>query len=183
VVAGFAAMWWWARRRRSVRSLDQLLLHDLTGLYATEQMLVPALRRIAGRASDPDLKAALEQHLLETEGQIDRLERVFRSVGRRPSNGSPEAVRAVLRDGERLLKRRSHAEVRDAWIIETAQRIEHIEMASYGTARTFADLLLLGYTQASQLLQQTLEEERLTDQKLTLLAERFVNPRTIRAAR
>lgn len=181
VVAGVGAMWWWARRRRSVRSLDQLLLHDLSGLLATEQELVPALGRLAGRAQDPDLRHALEQHLFETEGHVDRLERVFRSIGTRPTRGSTDAARAVLRDGERLLKRRSQPDVRDAWIIETAQRIEHIEMANYGTARTFADLL--GYTQASQLLQQTLEEERLADQKLTMLAERYVNLRTIRAPR
>jgi len=179
IVAGVGAMWLWARRRSSVRSLQELLTHDLHGLYATEHELVPALRDIAGRATDVELKRALEQHLIETEGQIDRLERVFRGVGARPRRGEADAVRSVIRDGVRVLKRRSTPELRDAWIIEVAQRIEHIEMANYGTARTFADLL--GYTQASQLLQQSLDEERAADRKLTQLAERFVNPRTIRS--
>ncbi|MGE0704260.1 MAG: DUF892 family protein, partial [Vicinamibacterales bacterium] len=175
VVAGVGAMWLWGRRRSSVRSLQELLTHDLEGLYATEHELLPALQDIAGRATDAELKHALEQHVIETTSQIDRLERVFRAVGARPRRGVADAVRSVARDGVRLLKRRSTPEVRDAWIIEVAQRIEHIEIASYGTARTFADLL--GYTQASQLLQQSLDEDRAADHSLTRRAERFGNPR------
>lgn len=178
VVAGIGAMWWWARRRNSVDSLQELLTHDLQGLYATEHELLTALRDFAVRATDAELKHALEHHVLETEGQIDRLERAFRGVGARPRRGAADAVRSVVRDGVKLLKRRSTPEVRDAWIIEVAQRIEHIEMANYGTARTFADLL--GYTQASQLLQQSLDEERAADHRLTQLAERFVNRESCR---
>ena len=83
-----------------------------------------------------------------------------------------------MSDGERLLARKVDRDVRDAWLIATAQRVEHLEIAAYGTVRTYAETL--GYTFAAQLLQQTLEEERATDEKLTHLAERFVNPQSIR---
>ena len=178
IAAGISAMWLWGRRRHSVRSLDQLLLHDLADLYASERALVPALRALAKRATDRDLASGLEHHAVETEGQVERLERVFRALNTTPAVGSSEAVQAVLHGAGRLLKRRGDPNVRDASIIEAAQRIEHIEIANYGTARTFADML--GWTLASQLLQQTLDEEKAADQRLTVLAERFVNPRSIR---
>lgn len=177
VAAGLGAVWW-AMRRRSVNSLEQLLVHELKDLYAIELELVPALERMSLSASNPELQRAFEQHGLETDGHVERLERVFRSVGAKPRCGTPDAATAIITEAERLLKRRSDPDVSDAWLIATAQRIEHLEIAMYGTARTFAETL--GYTFASQLLQQTLEEERATDQKLTLLAERFVNPQTIR---
>lgn len=172
--------WWWARRRRAVESLDQLLEHELRDLYATERALVPALERMAERATNPDLRRALEQHKFETRGQVDRLERVFRSINATPKAGRADAVSGVLDESEGLLKRRVDPDVRDAWLIASAQRIEHIEIAHYGTARTFA--ATLGYTQAAQMLQETLEEERSADEKLTRLAEQFVNPQSLRSA-
>jgi ferritin-like metal-binding protein YciE len=181
IVAAAGGTWWWSTRRRSVRSLEQLLIHQLNDLYATEQQLVPALRTMRTQASNPELQQAFEHHLHETEGHLDRLQRVFRSVSARPKKGASNAVAAIVEDGERLLKRKVDADVLDAWLIATAQRVEHIEIAGYGTARTHAETL--GYTQAAQMLQQTLEEERAADQKLTHLAERFVNPQSIRAAR
>jgi ferritin-like metal-binding protein YciE len=173
IAAGVGAIWWWARRRRPVRSLGRLFEHELRELYASEQRLLPALEEMARRASDPELSQAFEQHFYETEGQVERLDRIFRSVGAKPGHGRADAVNAVVRDAQRLLKRRGDPHVRDAWLIASAQRIEHIEIANYGTARSFAETL--GYTYASQLLQQSLEEERSADEKLTRLAERFVN--------
>ena len=178
LVAG-AGVLWWAKRRRAIGSLEQLLIHELKDLYAIEQELLPSLGRMRSRASNPELQHAFEQHTHETDAHVGRLERVFRSVGTKARRGTADAVTAIVLESERLVKRNGDADVRDAWLIATAQRIEHLEIAMYGTARTFAETL--GYTYASQLLQQTLEEERATDRKLTLLAERFVNPQTIRS--
>jgi ferritin-like metal-binding protein YciE len=178
VAGGMAALWLWTRRRRRVDSLEQLLVHGLTDLYQAEHQLVPALDRMRAQASDEELVNAFDHHRYETEGHIDRLERVFRSIGARPTRGSSAAVAAIVTDGERLLARKVDRDVRDAWLIATAQRLEHLEIANYGTMRTYAGTL--GYTFAAQLLQQTLEEERAADEKLTHLAERFVNPQSIR---
>ncbi len=180
VAAALGGIWWWTRRRRPVRSLEQLLLKQLSDLHAGEQQLIPALARMHASATDPELKAALEQHRVETIGQAERLERVFRLIGARPSRGASDAIAGVVTETERLLKRRVPPDVRDAWLIASAQRVEHIEIANYGTARTFADTL--SYSHAADLLQQTLEEERRADAKLSALAERFVNPKSIRTA-
>jgi ferritin-like metal-binding protein YciE len=181
LLAATGALVWWARRRRSYRTLEQLLAKELRDLFATEQVLVPVLERMQRKASNPELQHAFEQHRLETEGQIERLSRVFRSVGARPGRGATNAVTGVVEEAERLLKRQVDPDVRDAWLIASAQRIEHIEIANYGTARTFA--ATLGYAHAADLLQQTLDEERNTDEKLSNLAERFVNPQSVRSAK
>jgi ferritin-like metal-binding protein YciE len=177
VVAGTAALWLWRTRRRRVRSLDQLLIHGLIDLYRTERQSLPALERMRTQAWNEELEQAFAQHRIQTEGQIQRLDRVFRAVGARPARGSSKALEAIIADGERLMARHMDRDVRDAWLIATAQRVEHLEIANYGTARTYAQLL--GYTYAGQLLQQTLDEERAADERLTLLAERFVNPQTL----
>lgn len=177
-LAGLGAAWMWMRSRRSVGSLEQLLIRELANLYASEQLIVPALARMSNKANDAEVQQAFEQHRLETVAQIERLERVFRAIGARPKRGDSDAVAGVITEAERLLSRKMDPDVRDAWLIASAQRVEHIEIASYGTARTFAEML--AYTQAAQLLQQSLEEEKNTDLKLTALAERFINPKSIR---
>ena len=177
-LAAGAALWMWARRRRAVGSLEQLLVHTMGELYKAEHTLVPALERMRAAATNPDLAAAFEHHQRETEGHIDRLERAFRSIGAKPRRGVSETLTAIVVEGEKLLNRKVDPDVRDAWLIATAQRAEHVEISGYGTARTFAQTL--GYTYAAGLLQETLEEERATDEKLSRLAERFVNPRSIR---
>jgi ferritin-like metal-binding protein YciE len=176
--AATAALWIWRARRRRVTSLDQLLAHGLNDLYRSEQDLLPALDRMREQASNEELQNAFAQHHIETQGHIDRLQRVFRSIGGRPTRGSSPAIAGILDEAERLLARKAAPDVRDAWLIATAQRIEHLEIANYGTARAHAQIL--GYTYAAQLLQQSLEEERAADAKLTHLAERFVNPQSIR---
>jgi ferritin-like metal-binding protein YciE len=181
VLAGTAALWFWRSRRRRVASLEQLLVHGLTDLYHGERQSLPALDRMCMQAWNEELENAFAQHRTETEGHVERLERVFRSIGARPARGSSDGVEAIVADGQRVLARASDRDVRDAWLIATAQRIEHLEIAGYGTARTYAETL--GFTHAAQLLQQTLEEERAADEKLTRLAERFVNPQSIRASR
>ena len=182
VLAGTAGVWWWRRRRRAVDTLDALLAHALHELYEAEQQLVPALQRMAAQASDPELKKAFETHAVETAVHVDRLERVFRTVGaRRRRSGSAEGLAGIIADSDHLLKRNVDPDVRDAWLIATAQRIEHVEMSAYGTARTYAEML--GLDRAAQLLQETLEDERATDEKLTRIARGFVNAQSIRSAR
>ena len=181
VAAGVAALWLWRSRSARVTSLEQLLVHGLTDLFHAEQQQLAALDWMRGRASNEELEKAFDHHRYETQGHIERLERVFRSVGAKPRRGTSAAVAAIVSEAETLLSRRVDRDVRDAWLIATAQRIEHLEIANYGTVRTYAETL--GYTYAAQLLQQTLEEERDTDVKLTHLAERFVNPQSIRSSR
>jgi ferritin-like metal-binding protein YciE len=177
VVAGAAVLWLWRTRRRRVRSLDQLLSHGLDDLYRTETQLLRVLDRMARQAWNEDLAKAFTQHRIETEGHVERLHRVFRTVGGRPARGSSAAVEALIAEGERLMARHMDRDVRDAWLIAMAQRVEHLEIANYGTARTYAQLL--GFNYAAQLLQQTLDEERAADARLTQLAERFVNPQSL----
>jgi ferritin-like metal-binding protein YciE len=179
-VAGAAAVWMWRTRRRRVDSLAQLMVHGLRQVYDVEQQLLPALDRMRAQARDEELEHAFAQHRTETEGHIDRLQRVFRSVGARPRRGSSTAIDAIVGDGARLLARKVDRDVRDAWLIATAQRIEHVEIASYGTLRAYAETL--GFTYAADLLQQTLEEERTADETLTRLAERFVNLQSVRGS-
>jgi ferritin-like metal-binding protein YciE len=177
-VTGAAALWLWRRRKRRVSSLEQLLVHGLRDLYRAEHQMLPVLERMRRRARNEELAQAFGQHHQETQWHIERLERALRSVGASPGRGTSEAVSAIVGDAERLLARKVDRDVRDAWLIATAQRIEHLEIANYGTVRTHAQTL--GFTYAAQLLQQTLEEERAADEKLTHLAERFVNPQTLR---
>ena len=181
IAAGSAALWLWSRRRRSVSSLQQLLVYGLNDMYRSEQQLLPALKRMSARTSNPELQKAFEHHRFETEGHVERLERVFRSVGAKTKTPkAPGTIAAIVAESDRLLKAKADPDVRDAWMIATTQRIEHVEIASYGTLRTFAETL--GYTYAADLLQQTLEEERAADERLTQLAERFVNPQSMRAS-
>jgi ferritin-like metal-binding protein YciE len=116
------------------------------------------------QASSDELEKAFEHHRFETEGHVERLERVFRSVGARPMRGSSAAVAAIVTNGERLLGQPVDRALRDAWLIATARCIEHLEIATDGTVRGYA-------------------EECAADEKLTHLAERFVSPQSIRAAR
>ena len=172
--AGVAVLWALARWRKPVRSLDDLLVTGLAELYEGEQQLVDALALMRDRAHHPELRQAFETHRVETRGHVDRLERVFRSIGAKPRTGRTSAgVAGIVAEGERMLKGVKDRAVRDAALIATAQRVEHVEIAAYGTVRTFA--ATLGYAPAADLLQQTLDEERRADGLLTKLANRGVN--------
>ena len=179
-LAAAAAVFIARARRRRVTSLEQLLVHGLSDLHRTEHEVAAALDWMRARAWDADVERVFAQHRMATGGHIERLERVFRSVGARPGRGSSSAARAIVADAERLLARRVDRHVRDAWLIATLQRLAHLEMATYGTVRAYAGTL--GFTFAAELLQQTLEDLRAADERLSHLAERFVNPQSIRTA-
>jgi ferritin-like metal-binding protein YciE len=155
----------------AIRTLEDLLLHELKDLYDAENQLTKALPMMAQAASNRELKAGFEEHLRQTEGHIRRLEQVFQAMGQRASGETCLAMQGLIQEGNKTLQEDMEQTVRDAALIAAAQRIEHYEMAGYGTARTFA--YVLGNQEAAQLLQQTLDEEEQTDKRLTMLANRI----------
>jgi ferritin-like metal-binding protein YciE len=181
VVAGSVGLWWWTKRRHAIDSLDELLTHALSDLYQSEQQTIPSLHRLAERASDPELRSAFIAHAKETAVHVERLERVFRAISRKPKRRRrSEGIAGLIDESDRLLHRKIDPDVRDAWLIASAQRIEHVEISGYGTARTYAEML--GFERAAQLLQETLDEERAADEKLTRIARRFINPQALGSA-
>jgi len=154
-------------------SLHDLLVQQLGDLYDAELRLVDALPNMATAAHNPELKAAFEKHLEETRGHIERLDRVFELIGAKASAKTCQGMKGLIREGEDMIDAKGDESVRDAGLIGAAQRVEHYEMAGYGTVRNFAQQL--GLNDVAQLLQQTLDEEGLTDKKLTAIAEVNVN--------
>jgi len=159
-------------------SFETLFVDQLQDLYDAEQRLTKALPKMAAAAHDPKLKSAFEQHLRETENQVARLERVFQSVSQTAKSKTCAAMKGLIEEGEEAVNAKGDPDVKDAALIAAAQRVEHYEMAGYGTARAFAQRL--GRHEAAQLLQQTLQEEQATDKKLTQLAEQSVNPQAVK---
>lgn len=149
--------------------LDDLYLDQLKDLYSAEKQLVQALPKMAKAASSQDLKMGFEQHLEQTKTHVSRLEQIFSSLGSTPGRKKCEAMEGLVKEGEEAIQLQGDAAVRDAALIAAAQRVEHYEIAAYGTARTFANHL--GRSDQSSLLQMTLDEEGATDKKLTALAE------------
>lgn len=163
-----------------MKSLDDLLMHELEDLYSAESQLVKALPKMAEKATDAQLKKAIEMHLKETERQIERLDQVFKELGEKPGSHTCKAMAGLIAEGEEVLKSKSEPEVLDAAIIAASQRIEHYEIAGYGTARWMAQFL--GQDQVAKLLEQTLNEEQATDTKLNEIAINKVNKKAGRAA-
>ena len=156
-----------------LESLKDLYLEQLKDLYSAETQLVDALPKLAGRASSPDLKQAFQNHLRETQEQVRRLEQIFKDIGETPKGHTCEGMKGLIREGEEMIKMQGDARVIDAGLIAAAQRVEHYEIAGYGTVRTYAEML--GKQQHASLLERTLQEEEMTDEKLTQLAESHVN--------
>lgn len=157
-----------------MRSLRDLYVDELKDLYNAENQLVKALPRMAKAASAPELKAAFTEHLEVTRGQVARLEEIFAALGVGPKGKKCVAMEGLIEEGKGLLEEGAADAVLDAALIVAAQKVEHYEMAGYGSARTFAELL--GFPEAAGLLQRTLDEEAEADAKLTALARAFVNP-------
>jgi len=154
-------------------SLHDLFVEQLQDLYDAEQQLTKALPKMAKAAHSSDLQQAFQHHLEETERQVERLEHVFEEIGEEAKAKSCKAMKGLIAEGDEVLKAKGSEEVRDAALIAAAQRVEHYEIAGYGTCRAFAQRL--GFERAAELLQQTLDEEGAADHKLTEIAEQSVN--------
>jgi len=154
-------------------SLRDLFVQELRDLYSAEQQLVKALPKMQDAAFSTDLKESFAQHLMETQSHVSRLEQVFNNLGEQPKGETCEAMEGLISEGEDYVKADTEEHIRDAALIGAAQKIEHYEIAGYGTARTLATCL--ADTTSASLLQQTLDEEAKTDKHLTELAEAHIN--------
>jgi ferritin-like metal-binding protein YciE len=157
----------------TLNTLDDLLLVQLQDLYDAEQRLTKALPKMASAAKNRELKSAFTQHLRETEQHVKRLEKVFSILGTTAQRETCEAMKGLIAEGDEAISAGGSDDVRDAALIAAAQRVEHYEMAGYGTVRTLADQL--GHTEIARILQETLDEEGACDKKLTAIAESRVN--------
>jgi ferritin-like metal-binding protein YciE len=157
-------------------NLNDLLVHELGDLYDAEYRLTEALPKMAEAASSQQLKSAFQDHLRETEQHVHRLEQVFDRIGCSAKRETCPAMKGLIAEGEQMISATGNDKVRDAGLIGAAQRVEHYEIAAYGTARNFAQQL--GMSEVAQILQQTLDEEGACDKKLTSIAESFVNSST-----
>lgn len=155
-------------------SLQDLYLDELRDLYNAETQLVKALPKMAKAASNDQLREAFQEHLRETTEHVSRLEQIFEKLGEKATGKKCLGMEGLVKEGSETMKEDYPEEVKDAAIIGAAQRVEHYEMAGYGTVRAFAELL--GETEHVTLLEQTLEEEKQADEKLTQLAEE-INPK------
>ncbi len=157
----------------TLNSLDDLFVLQIQDLYDAEQRLTKALPKMAEAASSKQLKAAFQKHLRETEQHVSRLEKVFSILGLSAKSETCEAMKGLIAEGDEAISAGGDPSVRDAALIAAAQRVEHYEMAGYGTVRTLAEQL--GHKEAARLLQETLDEEGACDKTLTEIAESRVN--------
>ena len=157
----------------SMDSLKDLYIDELKDLYNAENQLLKALPKMAKKASAPELKRAFQDHLVQTEGHVNRLEKIFKGLGEKPTGKTCKAMKGLVEEGKEIIEEDGDDSVLDAALIGAAQRVEHYEIAGYGVVRTFASLL--GENAAVDLLQRTLNEEGETDKKLTALAETVIN--------
>jgi len=158
-----------------LQSLDDVLMAELSDLMSAEKQLVKALPKVAEAASSKELREAIEHHLDETRGHVQRLEQVFESLGADAESEHCEAMEGLIGEGEEIVEADGDDAAKDAALIGAAQRVEHYEIAAYGTARTLAEQL--GKDDAAALLQETLDEESAADQTLTKIAVSRVNER------
>jgi len=159
-------------------SLRELYIDELRDLYNAETQLVRALPRMAKACADDELRRSIEEHLRQTSGQVSRLEQIFEQLDEKPSGKKCLGMEGLIKEGSETMREEYPEDVMDAAIIGAAQRVEHYEIAAYGTARTFAELL--HETEHISLLEQTLEEEKRADQKLNQLSE-TINRRALEA--
>jgi ferritin-like metal-binding protein YciE len=154
-------------------SLQDLYIEQLRDLHNAENQILKALPKMVSKTTHPDLKAALEEHQRITEKQVERLETIFKELNERPTGHKCLGMEGLIAESEEALKDFKDGDVLDAAIIANAQRVEHYEIAGYGTVRSMANML--GFDKHADLLQQTLNEEGEADHLLTGLAERVIN--------
>jgi ferritin-like metal-binding protein YciE len=157
------------------KTLTDLFHDQLQDAYNAETQLTKALPKMAKAAASPELRAGFEQHLTETKNQISRLERVCEQVGCKTGSNTCEAMKGLVAEGEEIVGLGLDKDAQDAGLIAAAQKVEHYEIALYGTLCAFAKQL--GHPDAAAILHETLEEERRTDEKLTQLAKQSINPK------
>jgi len=156
-------------RAMKLDSLHDVFVEELKDLYNAETQLTKALPRMAKAATSQELRTAFENHLSETERQVERLETIFRQLETSPKGKKCKAMTGLIEEGKDVIDADGANAVKDAALIAAAQRVEHYEIAGYGTVRTYAQLL--GFDEAANLLQETLDEEAAADEKLTGLAQ------------
>lgn len=156
-----------------LNSLRDLYITELKDLYDAEDRIIKALPKMAEAANSPELRSAFEEHLQQSRNQVLRLEQIFQKLDESPKGQKCKGVEGIIDEGENLMDKDAPPAVADAALIAAAQRVEHYEIASYGTVRTFARRL--GYQDHERLLSETLEEEGQTDKMLTRLAESYIN--------
>ena len=162
-----------------MESLRELYIEELKDLYSAENQIIKALPKMVKAATSSELKKGFEQHLAQTRGQVERLEKIFKELDESPKGKKCKGMEGLLEEGKEWMEEDADPEVMDAGLIAAAQHVEHYEIAGYGCVRTYAELL--GFTNAAKLLQQTLDEEKQTDEKLTGLAQ-TINVEAERAA-
>jgi ferritin-like metal-binding protein YciE len=153
----------------ALKSLRDLLVDELRDLHNAENQLIKALPKMARAASHEELKEGFQDHLEQTREHVDRLDRCFKLLGMAAKGKMCHAMKGLVEEGKEAIEEEAPDAIRDAKLIGAAQRVEHYEIAAYGTARAFAQTL--GETKVADLLQETLDEEGETDKKLTALAE------------
>lgn len=158
---------------RERETLQKLYVEQLRDLYSAEEQILEALPKMADKAKHEGLKRAFQQHNQQTEQQLQRLEKLFLQLGEKGSGHTCKGMKGLLAEGEETMQEYKDSDVLDAALIAAAQRVEHYEIAGYGCARTYANLL--GLADHAELLQRTLDEEGDADHKLTDLAESVVN--------
>ena len=152
-----------------MQSLHDLFVNELRDLLSAENQILKALPKMAKAASSEELRMGFEEHLEQTKGQVERLQKVFEEIDMAPRAKKCKAMEGLLEEGAEILEMNAEDAVRDAAMIAAAQKVEHYEIAAYGTVRTYAEML--GFDEAARLLQETLDEEGETDKKLTELAQ------------
>jgi len=158
---------------KDIKTMNDLFLHTLQDIYYAEKQIVKALPDMVGKASDPQLKQGFQTHLRETENHVKRLEQVFQMIGQKAQGVDCPAIDGIIKETNEVAGEVEHKSVLDAALIAAAQAVEHYEMTRYGTLIAWANQL--GHRDCVALLQQTLDEEKATDKKLTTMAESQVN--------
>ena len=161
-----------------IETMQDLFLEQIRDLYDAEERLIKALPKMAEACTSSELRSCFEEHLQQTQGQIRRLDQVFAEIGEEPKGKTCEAMKGLIEEGEEMIDDVKQSNLRDAGLIAAGNRVEHYEIAGYGTARTIAQTL--GLTRSVDLLQQTLEEEKKADARLTAIAENTVNPQAMK---
>ena len=162
-----------------LETLHALYLKELRDLYHAENQIIKALPKMIDSTNSPELRKALSTHLDETRNHVTRLEQVFRLHNEEPKTETCKGMEGIISEGKNMLSHDENPDVLDAGIIAGAQKVEHYEIASYGSVRTWAEQM--GHTQAAQLLQETLDEEKQADAKLTQIAK-TLNAEAVRRA-